>query len=130
MLALWRGNWVNVIRYLPTQALSFAFKNYFNSFFSFKANSKTKILLIKIFNGGLAGGCTAFLVHPLDFARTRIGVDLGKNLEDRQFKGLIDCIRKTYFKEGFNGLYRGVVIASISYFIYRGLHFGLYDTGK
>lgn len=28
-LSLWRGNWVNVIRYFPTQALNFSFKDYF-----------------------------------------------------------------------------------------------------
>jgi solute carrier family 25 (adenine nucleotide translocator) protein 4/5/6/31 len=29
MVALWRGNTANVIRYFPTQALNFAFKDYF-----------------------------------------------------------------------------------------------------
>ena len=32
-LSLWRGNGVNVIRYFPTQALNFSFKDYFNSLF-------------------------------------------------------------------------------------------------
>lgn len=32
-ISLWRGNWVNVVRYFPTQALSFSFKDYFNSLF-------------------------------------------------------------------------------------------------
>jgi hypothetical protein len=32
-------------------------------------------------NGGLAGSLTTIIVHPLDFARTRIGVDLGKSLK-------------------------------------------------
>ena len=27
--ALWKGNWTNVLRYFPTQALNFAFKDYF-----------------------------------------------------------------------------------------------------
>ena len=31
-------------------------------------------------NGGLAGAAATLFVHPLDFARTRIGVDLGKSL--------------------------------------------------
>jgi solute carrier family 25 (adenine nucleotide translocator) protein 4/5/6/31 len=31
VVALWRGNWVNVIRYFPTQALGFSFKEYFNT---------------------------------------------------------------------------------------------------
>lgn len=34
-------------------------------------------------NGGLAGASTTLFVHPLDFTRTRIGVDLGKSLKDR-----------------------------------------------
>lgn len=34
-------------------------------------------------NGGLAGSITTFFVHPLDFARTRIGVDLGRALNER-----------------------------------------------
>ena len=29
MVAFWRGNTANVIRYFPTQALNFAFKDYF-----------------------------------------------------------------------------------------------------
>lgn len=33
VIAFWRGNWANVVRYFPTQALSFSFKDYFNSFF-------------------------------------------------------------------------------------------------
>ncbi|GFP80029.1 ADP ATP carrier protein mitochondrial [Phtheirospermum japonicum] len=34
--SLWRGNTANVIRYFPTQALNFAFKDYFKSLFNFK----------------------------------------------------------------------------------------------
>ena len=32
MVSLWRGNTANVIRYFPTQALNFAFKDYFSEF--------------------------------------------------------------------------------------------------
>lgn len=34
-VALWRGNTANVIRYFPTQALNFAFKDYFKRLFGF-----------------------------------------------------------------------------------------------
>ena len=34
--ALWKGNGTNVIRYFPTQALNFAFKDYFKRMFGFK----------------------------------------------------------------------------------------------
>ena len=34
--SLWRGNLANVIRYFPTQALNFAFKDYFKKMFGYK----------------------------------------------------------------------------------------------
>ena len=34
--SLWRGNLANVIRYFPTQALNFAFKDYIKTLFGFK----------------------------------------------------------------------------------------------
>ncbi|KAG8736861.1 ADP/ATP carrier protein, partial [Ceratobasidium sp. 428] len=34
--SFWRSNNVNVIRYFPTQALNFSFKDYFKSMFGFK----------------------------------------------------------------------------------------------
>ena len=86
MIALWRGNWVNVVRYFPTQALGFSFKDYFNSLFKVSKETKAdkiNFLLIRILNGGLAGAATTFFVHPLDFARTRLGVDLGKDATER-----------------------------------------------
>lgn len=33
--------------------------------------------------GGLAGVFSLIFVYPLDFARTRLGADLGKSLADR-----------------------------------------------
>jgi solute carrier family 25 (mitochondrial adenine nucleotide translocator), member 4/5/6/31 len=36
VMALWRGNTANVIRYFPTQALNFAFKDKFKKLFGFK----------------------------------------------------------------------------------------------
>ncbi|KAF9601182.1 hypothetical protein IFM89_017130 [Coptis chinensis] len=35
-VTMWRGNTANVIRYFPTQALNFAFKDYFKRMFKFK----------------------------------------------------------------------------------------------
>jgi Mitochondrial carrier protein len=34
--ALWRSNGANVVRYFPTQALNFAFKDKFKAMFNFK----------------------------------------------------------------------------------------------
>jgi solute carrier family 25 (adenine nucleotide translocator) protein 4/5/6/31 len=101
VLSLWRGNWINVVRYFPTQALGFSFKEYFNSKLhgiSLSANPKISYLINRVLSGGLAGVATTLFVHPLDYARTRIGVDLGKYFSERQFNGMNDCLKKTYQK--------------------------------
>lgn len=92
---------MNVVRYFPTQALGFSFKEYFNSWFTVHKETKDdkiKYLGVRILSGGLAGAATTVFVHPLDFARTRLGVDLGKNLSEREFAGLNDCLKKTFQK--------------------------------
>ena len=57
--------------------------------------------------GGLAGAGSLFIVYPLDFARTRLGADLGKGGKDREFKGLIDCIATTVRRGGLRAIYQG-----------------------
>jgi solute carrier family 25 (adenine nucleotide translocator) protein 4/5/6/31 len=69
-------------------------------------------------------------VHPLDFARTRLAVDLGKGGAEREYNGLADCLRKVYRTDGVRGLYSGLQVAFFGIFVYRGLYFGLYDFGK
>jgi solute carrier family 25 (adenine nucleotide translocator) protein 4/5/6/31 len=44
---------------------------------------KINYLLLRVLSGGLAGAATTVFVHPLDFARTRLGVDLGKDVSER-----------------------------------------------
>ena len=58
--------------------------------------------------GGAAGATSLLIVYPLDFARTRLGADVGKAAADREFKGLFDCIGKSYKADGLvRGLYPG-----------------------
>ncbi|ONI20373.1 hypothetical protein PRUPE_2G012200 [Prunus persica] len=100
--SLWRGNTANVIRYFPTQALNFAFKDYFKRLFNFK---KDRDGYWKWFAGNLASG-------------------------ERQFNGLVDVYRKTLKSDGLAGLYRGFNISCVGIIVYRGLYFGLYDSLK
>lgn len=131
-LSYWRGNWANVVRYFPTTALNFGFKGFFNNMFN-KWDPKKNPAMFAVGNvlaGGSAGAACMMFVYPLDFARTRMGVDTGKTVEERQFRSLSDCLRKIYRSDGLKGLYSGIQISLISIFIYRGLYFGGYDTGK
>lgn len=49
-------------------------------------------------SGSLAGASTQFFVYPLDYTRTRLTNDIqqSKSVGQRQYNGIIDCIRKTY----------------------------------
>jgi len=127
----WRGNLANVLRYFPTQALNFAFKDTIKAQFKVaKDASQVQKLGANVAAGGLAGSLSLTVVYSLDFARTRLANDAKGKGGERQFNGLIDVYRKTLASDGIGGLYRGFVISCVGIFIYRGLYFGLYDTLK
>lgn len=59
IMSLWRGNTANVIRYFPTQALNFAFRDKFKKMFNFK---KEKDGYWKWMAGNLASGGVSFFL--------------------------------------------------------------------
>merc|ERR1712179_718791 len=133
LLPFWRGNLANCLRYFPTQALNFAFKDTIKAAFKSNPNEGYTMKFTKnIFSGGAAGAMSLCFVYSLDYARTRLANDnksAGKGGE-RQFNGLIDVYRKTLASDGIQGLYRGFVISCVGIVVYRGFYFGLYDSLK
>ena len=86
-MSFWRGNWANVVRYFPTQALNFAFKEKYQKFF-IRHDKKTdfwKFFAEMLACGGAAGATSLMFVYPLDFARTRLGADVGKTVAGKYF---------------------------------------------
>ncbi|CAI9768636.1 unnamed protein product [Fraxinus pennsylvanica] len=132
--SLWRGNTANVIRYFPTQALNFAFKDYFKRLFNFKKDRDGywKWFAGNLASGGAAGASSLLFVYSLDYARTRLANDAkaAKKGGERQFNGLVDVYRKTLKSDGIAGLYRGFNISCVGIIVYRGLYFGMYDSLK
>jgi len=128
--AFWRGNTVNVIRYFPTQAFNFAFKDTIKNMFP-KYNSKTefwKFFAANMASGGLAGAGSLTIVYPLDYARTRLASDVGSG--NPQFSGLGDCLVKTMKQGGFFSMYAGFGVSVVGIVAYRGPYFGVFDTLK
>jgi len=131
--AYWRGNLANVIRYFPTQALNFAFKDKYKQIFLGGVDKKTQFWRFfagNLASGGAAGATSLCFVYPLDFARTRLGADVGKGAGQREFNGLGDCLVKIFKADGISGLYRGFAVSVQGIIIYRAAFFGLYDTAK
>jgi solute carrier family 25 (adenine nucleotide translocator) protein 4/5/6/31 len=127
--AFWRGNLTNVIRYFPTQAFNFAFKDSIKALFP-RYSAKKEFWLFFLTNmasGGLAGAGSLCIVYPLDYARTRLASDVGGG--QKTFSGLSDCLIKTARgPSGILGLYNGFGVSVAGIIPYRGVYFGLYDS--
>ncbi|KUI67736.1 ADP,ATP carrier protein [Cytospora mali] len=134
VMSLWRGNTANVIRYFPTQALNFAFRDKFKKMFNFKkdVDGYWKWMAGNLASGGAAGATSLLFVYSLDYARTRLANDAksAKGTGERQFNGLVDVYRKTLASDGIAGLYRGFGPSVAGIIVYRGLYFGMYDSIK
>jgi len=133
IIAYWRGNMANVIRYFPTQALNFAFKDKYKQIFLGGVDKNKQFWRFfagNLASGGAAGATSLCFVYPLDFARTRLAADIGKGAGQREFKGLGDCLVKISKADGIKGLYRGFGVSVQGIIIYRAAFFGLYDTAK
>jgi len=131
--SFWRGNLANVIRYFPTQALNFAFKDKYKQIFLGGVDKNKqfwKFFAGNLASGGAAGATSLCFVYPLDFARTRLAADVGKGAGNREFNGLVDCLTKIFKADGLGGLYRGFFVSVQGIIIYRAAFFGLYDTAK
>lgn len=132
-VSFWRGNLANVIRYFPTQALNFAFKDKYKQVFLGNVDKKKQFWRYfagNLASGGAAGATSLCFVYPLDYARTRLAADIGKSGADREFTGLSHCLSKTFKSDGLLGLYRGFLVSVQGIIIYRAAYFGFYDTTK
>jgi len=134
VMPLWRGNLANCLRYFPTQALNFMFKERIKIMFSASKQDSNMLKFGKnVASGGAAGALSLFFVYSLDYARTRLANDTKSSKKgggERQFNGLVDVYRQTLKSDGIAGLYRGFVVSCVGIVVYRGFYFGLYDTVK
>lgn len=158
LASFWRGNLASVVRYFPLQAINLSCKDRYKQVnklaYLFRTHQKFNILFHRcascqfflkgvdketnfwlFFAGNMASGAatgatSSAAVYPLDFARTRLGADVGCVAEEREFLGIWDCIKRIYKIDGLAGLYRGFWVSTLGSTIYRSIHFGLYDTAK
>ena len=121
-----------MIRYFPTQALNFAFKDTYKRWFLQGVDKKTQFWRYfagNLASGGAAGATSLLVVYPLDFARTRLAADMGKG-DARKFKGMVHCIQTIAATDGVGGLYKGFMVSLYGIIVYRAAFFGGYDTMK
>src|SRR5690554_4737567 len=74
-------------------------------------------------SGGVGGMCLVAAGHPLDLIKVRLQTS-------NEYKGLIDCAKRTVASDGVKGLYRGMLapLAGVTP-IYAVIFWG-YDIGQ
>lgn len=74
-------------------------------------------------SGGVGGMCLVAAGHPLDLIKVRLQTS-------NEYKGTLDCLKKTYTKEGIRGLYRGMSTPLVGVTPIFAVCFWGYDVGK
>lgn len=107
-----------------------SFKEQFKVIFVPQSQDASNLSIItgNVMAGGTAGCAAITLIYPLDLTRTRLAVDMGGST--REFRGINDCLQKTYNSGGIRSWYQGLTASYCCYFIYRGLQIGGYDAAK
>jgi solute carrier family 25 (adenine nucleotide translocator) protein 4/5/6/31 len=130
-----RGNLSNCLRYFPTQAMNFAFKEKYQKIFVRPREEVGFALWFAGFlaAGGAAGATALTVSYPLEFTYTRLAADTGvaghggahahaaggAPAATRQYAGIADCIRQTVKADGIRGIYRGYGPSVAGIIVYR-----------
>ncbi|KAJ4854746.1 mitochondrial carrier protein domain-containing protein [Trichoderma breve] len=106
-VSLWRGNTANVIRYFPTQALNFAFRDKFKKMFGYKKDRDGYAMWMvgNLASGGAAGATAAGIAaYPLDTIRRRMMMTSGEAVK---YKSSFDAAKQIIAKNGVRALFNG-----------------------
>lgn len=139
--ALWRGNFANCLRIVPTYAMRFTLFDRFRDFMTPKDCSSLADLSLfrQMMAGGLSGFSTMLVTYPLDLARTRLAADVRSSrskIENSKLgrrdatRTLVGMLLKTKRAEGVTGLYKGVCISLVEIAPYVAISLGGYEFLK
>ncbi|KAL3317973.1 Exosome component 3 [Cichlidogyrus casuarinus] len=128
IIALWRGNGVNVLKNCPESALRFGLHGKFkNLLFPAPEDGKRHDLtpLQRLLVAGMSGCVSMTCVYPFEVLKTRMTITTSN--EPRSISQLA---RKVYTDGGPLGFYRGYSVAMMSYIPYSSMELALYEIIK
>lgn len=128
--SMWRGNWVNVLKTAPENAIRLAtyekLKHMLNEHKDLHfPGSGNSTFTDKFLCGGTAGLAATLVLYPLKTVKTLM--NLGHTGE---YLSINHCIQKTYLLHGFNGFYKGIVAHSAAIIPSAGIDLATYETLK
>ena len=123
----YRGNLANVLRYFPTQAFNFAFKDKIKRLMP-KVDRKKhpwRAFAVNIVSGGIAGAGSLSLVYPLDTARTQLLICTNDDGSPK-YANMVDFFRD--WNGDVRKLYEGYVVSVAGIIPFRAIYFIVNDT--
>ncbi|KAI9565283.1 hypothetical protein GHT06_009068 [Daphnia sinensis] len=117
---IFRGLNITIAREIPAFGLYFAS---YEAMTRRKDPSKPLGTFHMMMAGGAAGIVSWLFTYPIDFLKSRLQVD--GLAGQRIYKGVGDCIMKTYQNEGFHGFFRGMPTTLIRSFPVNAVTFSV-----
>ena len=87
--------------------------------------------LISSYSGMLSKLLASFSVYPINVIRTRIQQNQYiESYKLTKYRGIIDCVSKTYHMEGVSGFYKGFLTSSLRTLPANGIFFFFFEFFK
>jgi solute carrier family 25 phosphate transporter 23/24/25/41 len=122
--AFWRGNMTNCIRIAPNSAIQFMTFDLLNKYSSrsFKSDACCEQPSNNFLTGGLSGAIAMIACYPLDYCRSILTVQQGK-----QSLKLSRFILNSIQQHGIKSIYKGMAFSMFATIPYNALNFGIYS---
>ena len=79
--------------------------------------------------GAAAGGVPMMFTSPLTIGLLRYSAEV-RTGASQEITGVCNAMSKIWAQDGVRGFYRGMTASFCGIIVYRGLYFGLFDSGK
>lgn len=119
----YRGNYSNITRIIPSYMIKFPLNDTYKKYFGIRNDEPHKLFLSGTFAGLTQVTCT----YPLDIMRTRMSLD---HYMTSNYNKYTTCAYNIARTEGFRGFYKGFSSSLLTYPIYVGLQFSIYNNLK
>lgn len=135
----YRGNGASVARIVPYAALHYMAYEEYRRWIILGVPGIGRGPVLDLVAGSFAGATAVLFTYPLDLVRTKLAYQVvgspklnvkGLATSEQVYKGIQDCLSKTYKEAGIRGLYRGVAPSLYGIFPYAGLKFYFYEEMK
>ncbi|XP_068606803.1 mitochondrial adenyl nucleotide antiporter SLC25A24-A-like [Brachionichthys hirsutus] len=125
LLALWRGNGVNVLKIAPETVIKFTAYDQIKKVMHCNSDQRNLRVHEKFVAGSLAGATAQTVIYPMEVLKTRLTLR-----KTGQISGLADCTKLILQREGIAAFYRGYLPNMLSIIPYAGIDLAVYETLK